>query len=255
MPDGNQIEALAQNMKVTASCRFIAAARLDKRDKSSNVVVSVYSALLICLSLAAFSLLLSSSLIRYVSFFGVAASILLLVMSMRNFAHKFGVEAEQMHRSALEINEIRRNLLALPEGQAIERLSYFTNQYNSVLQKWSVNHDEDDFLKYKYNHKWEFEDIKNIPDKNLPDRKFQEKYDATAGALVGVIVIGFAVIIFVGYIVWDSISTDQQISRLESYSSPNAKQAMEAAQSAASDAAVAASEAAASMSDRHKDHK
>lgn len=200
------VEKLAWDLKVTAGCRFNAAARLTRKENSSNILVSVYSALLICVSIATFSLPLDSNLIRYASFGGIVASILLLVMSMRNFAHKFGVEAEQMHRSALEINELRRVLLALNAEMAEEQLEAFANRYNSVLQKWSINHAEEDFIKYKYSHKWEFDDIANIDKKELADYKFKEQYDISAGGVALATLIGILFFFFIGYVLWDSVA-------------------------------------------------
>ena len=193
-------------MKVTAGCRFNAAERLKRREKSSNILVSVYSALLICVSIATFALPMGSSLIRYASFGGIVASILLLVMSMKNFAHGFGVEAEQMHRCALEINELRRSMQALNGIELDSRLSEFTYEYSAVLQKWSVNHTREDFLSYKYRHKWEFEDIADLSDKEMPDRKFKEYYETSAGGVAIMTLLGVAFIIFIGYVLWISIA-------------------------------------------------
>lgn len=238
MPERNSVQKLAWDLKVTAGCRFNAASRLSKREKGSNILVSVYSAILICVSIATFSLPLDSGLIRYVSFGGIVASILLLVMSMRNFAHQFGVEAEQMHRSALEINELRRLLLSLPVDRAEKRLEEFSRNYNEVLQKWSVNHDERDFVRYKYRHKWEFDDIADTPDDKLPDKMFREVYDVSAGGVAILTLLGAAFVIFMAYILWDSVApaeplaTEQSVSRevenLEALANELEKQADEA---------------------------
>jgi hypothetical protein len=199
---------LLSDLKVTAGCRFNASARLRRRDKSSNVLVSVYSALLICISVATFALPLGSNVIRYASFGGIVASILLLVMSMKNFAHQFAVEAEQMHRCALEINELRRLMLArIAASGGLKSIEDYSKTYNAILQKWSVNHTEEDYLRYKYKHKWEFPDIADIPDKDLNSKMFQEHYDISATGVAILTVIGVALICLVGFFIWDSIST------------------------------------------------
>ena len=198
---------------------------------------------LICLSVATFSLPLSSSLIRYFSFGGIAASILVLVMSMRNFSHRYGVLSEQMHRCALEVNELRRIVTALPDSQAESDLVDYSQRYNSILQKWNVNHDEEDFFQYKYKHKWEFDDIADISDKDLPDRKFQEVYEATVSGVVGAIIVGLLVLAAAGYFIWDSISSDSDSSVAASEASVAASEAAEDAQRAADNALRAASEA------------
>jgi hypothetical protein len=200
------VEKLVSDLKVTAGARFNAAARLWRREKSSNVLVSVYSAVLICVSIATFALPLGSTFIRYASFGGIVASILLLVMSMRNFAHQFGVEAEQMHRCALELNELKRRIQTQAPDIAASRLEDYADRYSTILQKWSVNHTQQDFLDYKYKHKWEFEDIASIPDKELPDRRFQEYYSVSAGGVALLTLLGAGFILFLAWILWDSVS-------------------------------------------------
>jgi hypothetical protein len=198
-------EKLLFDLKVTAGSRFNAAARLGRREKSSNILVSVYSALLICISIATFALPLGSNVIRYASFGGIVASILLLVVSMRNFAHQYGVEAEQMHRCALELNELKRLIQALPSDEAEKRLPEFAERHSSILQKWSINHTPDDFLTYKYSHKWEFDDIADVPDKELPDRRFQELNSVSVGSVALLTIIGVVFMVFVAWLLWDSI--------------------------------------------------
>lgn len=153
-----------------------------------------------------------------------------------------------MHRSALEINEIRRKLIALPMQDAQNNLLDYMNQYNSCLQKWSVNHEEIDFFKYKYKHKWEFGDIADLTEKELPDRKFQEMYDISTGAVVLVTLIGAGVIAFVGYILWDSISYDAEAEVNPTAASEIAVDASSAAVDAAAAATAAAEDAAAAAS-------
>lgn len=205
-PDKGPLDKLLWDLKVTAGCRFNAAARLGRRDKRSNVLVSVYSALLICVSIATFALPLGSATIRYASFAGIVASILLLVMSMRNFAHQFAVDAEQMHRCALEINELRRVVASLPREQAERDLPEYVRTYNLILQKWSINHSEEDFLRYKYKHKWEFQDIRDVADKDLPNRRFQEYSDVSVGGIVLLTALGVMAAAFVAYMLWDSLA-------------------------------------------------
>jgi hypothetical protein len=205
MPNRTAVEKLAWDCKVTAGARFNAAARLNKREKGSNVLVSVYSAFLICVSVATLSLPLSSNLIRYASFGGIVASILVLVMSMRNYAHQFGVEAEQMHRSALEINELKRKIEAQSAAIAAENLPDHVKNYNHILQKWSLNHDQSDFMEYKYRHKWEFDDICDIPDEKLNDRRFKESYDLSARAVALITLIGVALVSVMAFAIWTSI--------------------------------------------------
>lgn len=229
-------EQFASNLKVTAGSRFNAAERLRAREKSSNFLTSIYSALLICISIATFSLPFDSISIKYFSFGGIVVSILLLVVSMRNYSHQYGLEAEQMHRCALEINEVLRLWTALSQLEQNKQMEQYAQRYNAILQKWSINHTEGDFLKYKYKHKWEFEDICDIPDEKLPDKKFKELYETSAGGVALATVIGIIFIAFIGYIVWDSISMKNETVILDS-AIENAQQALDRAANAAEAAA------------------
>lgn len=239
MPQRSAVEKLAWDLKVTAGCRFNAASRLGRREKSSNILNSLYSALLICISIATFSLPFDSNWIRYASFGGIVASILLLVMSMRSFAHQYGVEAEQMHRCALEINELRRLLVSLNPEEAERQISEFSQKYNAILQKWSINHTEQDFLFYKYKHKWEFDDIANLEDKALPDRKFQELYDISVAGVAFATLVGAAFIVFIAYMLWQSVSYSES-----NYSEADLLNAVENADAAANAALEAALQSA-----------
>jgi hypothetical protein len=235
-------EKILCDLKVTAGARFNAAERLAKKEKSSSRLVSVYSAVLICVSIATFALPLDSNVIRYVSFGGIVASILLLVASMRSSSHQYGIEAEQMHRCALELNELRRVMLAQKESAAGVKLGAFVERQNAILQKWSINHTTEDYLKYKYRHKWAFDDIKDTPDDELPDLKFKELYDVSAGGVAALTLVGIVFAFFVGYVVLDSIGGLYGEDDL-----PTAEEAMRAADeaiNAAEAAAQAATEAA-----------
>jgi hypothetical protein len=72
-------------------------------------------------------------------------SIIILVSALLHNASRDAVNAEQLHRSALEINELYRRLMGQPDTNFGE----LANQYNMVLQKYSVNHDEIDYLLYQ----------------------------------------------------------------------------------------------------------
>jgi hypothetical protein len=169
--------------------------------------------MLVCLSVSTLAFPFDEALVRYLGFGGVVASVLVLVVSMKNYAHQFGVDAEQMHRCALELNELRREMLADAEAQ--KNLPQYALKHNLILHKWSVNHSEEDFLKYKYKHKWEFQDIADVPDKKLPDRRFQEYNDVSAGGVAIATIVGLVVLAVLGYVVWDMITALAEVSATE----------------------------------------
>lgn len=75
----------------------------------------------------------------------VSLSIIILVSSLIQYSSQYALTAEQHHRSALEINELRRKIeLSDPAKFDFNALHEVTSQYNSVLHKYSINHDNID---------------------------------------------------------------------------------------------------------------
>ena len=147
-------------MKITAGARFNAARRLASRDRFANLSLAFYSGILLSFSVIAVAFTLDPLVSQALSVIGIFISVMMLIFSMKMFAERYAVESEQMHRCALEINEIRRRFSA----EGIEKPAIFkkaTSEYNMVLQKYSLSHADEDYAKYKYNNKFEFDHLKN----------------------------------------------------------------------------------------------
>lgn len=149
------------DMKVTAGARFNAASRLASKDRFDNISIAIYSSIVVSTSLTTLVFDLGPILSKGVGVGTLIASIIILVLSMKLFADRHAVESEQMHRCALEINELRR-LYSAKCLHNSEDLLAVTDRYNAILQKYSINHTEEDYYKYKYSHPWEFEDLKDV---------------------------------------------------------------------------------------------
>jgi hypothetical protein len=80
----------------------------------------------------------------YLNLAAVAFSIIILVASLLQYSSQNSLKAEQMHRSGLEINEIRRELQYITPHD-IPSFQTYVDRYNLVLQKYSVNHDQMDY--------------------------------------------------------------------------------------------------------------
>jgi SMODS and SLOG-associating 2TM effector domain family 5 len=166
---------LLWDMKVTAGARFNASHRLASKDRFANLSLAFYSAILLSISIITVAYTLDPFTAKALSVGGIVASVMMLILSMKMFADRHAVDSEQMHRCALEINEIRR----LYQSEDIEKstiLKRATSEYNSVLQKYSVNHLEKDYLKYKFAHRWEFDDLSE-------SRSFGEIFEVVAREL------------------------------------------------------------------------
>lgn len=166
-------EKLLWDMKVTAGARFNAASRLVAKDRFANVSIAIYSAIVVSTSIITLTFDLGTILSRVVGVASLIASIIILVLSMKLFADRHAVDAEQMHRCALEINELRRFYIAA-EITNKPSLIAASDRYNAILQKYSINHSENDYLKYKFSHRWEFEDLRELDEKLAKKREAAE---------------------------------------------------------------------------------
>jgi SMODS and SLOG-associating 2TM effector domain family 5 len=142
-------DSLLKSLKSTASARFIAASRLEARDRRLTRVTAITSAYVILLTIFPYFVRLPSSVSDIFNLITVGLSVVILVSSLLQYSSGDIVNVEQHHRSALEINEQRRLLLLLPEEAPDAALMPFAERYNGILQKYSVNHSEIDFQKYQ----------------------------------------------------------------------------------------------------------
>jgi len=158
MPQLNDpAERLIKAMKETAGSRFIAAQRLEEHDKRLTRLTAFTSAYIIALTILPYFEKMPAHVTDLYNLITVAFSVVILVASLLQYSSGDVVNAEQHHRSALEINELRRLLLA-EFNLAPQTIIDFTNKYNAVLQKYSINHDELDYSKYQVDrpeeHTW-----------------------------------------------------------------------------------------------------
>jgi SMODS and SLOG-associating 2TM effector domain family 5 len=182
-------EKLLWDMKVTAGARFNAANRLASKDRISNLSLALFSGLLLSISVIGLAFSLEPAISKGLAVSGIAASVMSLIFSMKVYADKYAVEAEQMHRCSLEINEIRR-ICSLEDLSDTKAIISATEKYNAVLQKYSLNHADADFKKYKFEHRWEFEDLKGQSESSVfvqnTTRKLAENLFERLSALLGV---------------------------------------------------------------------
>lgn len=140
------LDRLMKSLKETAGSRFIAAQRLEDHDKRLTRLTAFTSAYIIALTILPYFVKLLPHVTDAYNLITVGFALVILVSSLLQYSSGDVVNAEQHHRSALEINEIRRLLLA-SQNVTPEVIVDFTNRYNAVLQKYSVNHDELDYKK------------------------------------------------------------------------------------------------------------
>ena len=98
-------DELLKMLKVTAGCRFIAAKRLANHDKKLTRVTALASSYVIGLTILPYFMKLSMQIADLYNLVTVGLSIVILVSSLLQYSNGDVVNAEQHHRSALEINE------------------------------------------------------------------------------------------------------------------------------------------------------
>lgn len=144
-------DQMVREMGVTKGCRFNAAKRLETLEKRRTVTIAAASIFVILLSLIPAMVPLPALLANLLTLITVGFSIIILVASILQAANSDSVKADQLHRCSLEINGIRHELRAVDSpDEAI--LKTFSRRYQEILQRYSVNHDDVDFEKYKIDH-------------------------------------------------------------------------------------------------------
>jgi hypothetical protein len=142
-------EQLLKAMKHTAGSRFIAAKRLERHDKGLTRLIAFSSVYVVFLTVLPYFLKLTPHVTDLFNLGTVGLSLTILVSSLMQYSSGEVVNAEQQHRSGLEINEVRRELFLKEMTATPDELLDFTHRYSAVLQKYSVNHEEIDYLKYQ----------------------------------------------------------------------------------------------------------
>lgn len=144
-------EKMVREMGVTKGCRFNASKRLQNAEKRRTITIAGASIFVIVLSLLPVMFPVPELLNNFLTLLAVGFSIIILVASTLQASDSDAVKADQLHRCSLEINAIRYELRATePLNDAT--LKDFGKRYQEILQRYTVNHDDVDFEKYKLEH-------------------------------------------------------------------------------------------------------
>jgi hypothetical protein len=144
----DQFDKLLEALKVTAGSRFNAATRLENNDRNLTWVTAMTSAYIIALTIIPYFWKLPARATDSLNLVTVVLSVVTLVCALLHNSRRDAVNAEQHHRSALEINELRREMLVQGDSGDKEKLIDFSSRYNAILQKYSINHSELDYYKF-----------------------------------------------------------------------------------------------------------
>ena len=116
----NLFEDLIKRVDETARSRFIASKRLETRDQKIGWIIAMASSYTIILTVMPYFIKLPADITDILNFYTIGLSIVILVSSLLVASRRDTVKAEQHHRSALELNELKREILVanslLPAG-------------------------------------------------------------------------------------------------------------------------------------------
>ena len=135
-------------MKATAGSRFNAAQYLENNDRDLTWVTAITSVYIIAITVLPSFWKLPADVTENLNLVTIVFSIVILVSALLHNSRRDAVNAEQHHRSALEISELRRELIT--HGGNLERdvLMGFSSRYGAILQKYSINHSPLDYHKF-----------------------------------------------------------------------------------------------------------
>ncbi|TPK42628.1 MULTISPECIES: SLATT domain-containing protein [unclassified Mesorhizobium] len=148
-------DQLLKEMKRGKGSRFNASKRLEKRDQTRTNIVAYASVSVIVLTLLPVFFSTARWLESLIALLTVGMSLLILAFSLLQAQAQDPVKADQFHRCATEINELRRRLRAKPEVDSAE-LELFGRDYDAILRRYSINHDDVDYDRYRVEHPDEF---------------------------------------------------------------------------------------------------
>ena len=145
----DSIQDLLRSLKTTAGARFSAAKRVAHLDSRMTAVTALTSVLIIVMTIVPYMIDIRPQATSWINFYTVGLSILLLVVSLLHYSCQFGVRAELFHRSALEIQELKRELRFLGAKVDVEKFNEISRAYNEIMKRYALNHDDADFWRHQ----------------------------------------------------------------------------------------------------------
>lgn len=147
---------LHRSLKTTAGSRFSAAKRVAHLDSRLTAVTALTSVYIVVMTILPNLVTMGPAAGEWVNLFTIALSILLLVVSLLHYACQFGVKAELFHRSALEIQELKRELQFLGAEVSRDQFNDISGRYNDIMKRFALNHDDADFWRYQLEYPQDF---------------------------------------------------------------------------------------------------
>ncbi len=148
---------LLRSLKLTAGARFAAAKRVSHLDSRLTAVTAFTSVYIVVMTILPYLVEVNPTSNGWTNLFTIGLSIFLLVVSLLHYSCQFSAKSELFHRSALEIQELKRELQFLGRDIAKEEFQDISRRYNDVMKKFSLNHDDVDFWRYQLEYSKDFQ--------------------------------------------------------------------------------------------------
>lgn len=189
---------LLSTLKSTAGSHFNAAKRLQERERRLTQLTAFSSVYVIALTVLPYVLKPSPEVTDLYNLVTVALSLVILVASLLQYSTGDAVNAEQFHRSGLELKETMRLMQVTSEQGELTQshLLDFTQKYNATLQKYSVNHEEIDYLKFQIERPEDFKWIGKFKCCRIWLRIMWAKYLPTFFLILITLFMGWLVLVF-----------------------------------------------------------
>jgi hypothetical protein len=152
-----EVRELLKSLKSTKAARFNAADRLGAKHRQTTFVITMTNAFIIGLGIAPLIIAYDVDVTKLFNFITVIFSVIMLGLSLIQDGRNEPVLAEQLHRCALEVNALRDKVSVLRPSMTLAMLEQFRGDYATILQKYSVNHEDIDFERYKIEHADDFD--------------------------------------------------------------------------------------------------
>ena len=157
-PDTEKISRLLKEMKQTKGARFNAAKRLESRDRRRTNLVAYASVGVIFFTVVPLFFTTEAWVTNLLSLATMSLSITILAYSLLQGQDNDLVKADQFHRCAMEINELRRKLRTKHDSTP-KFVEDCAREFDGILRRYNLNHDPTDRDLYKLEHPDEFPNL------------------------------------------------------------------------------------------------
>lgn len=138
---------LKRRVEITRDAIFQANLRLERRNKSSYLVISILSLFVIFLSLLPNVYKFSSAGSQALLALSIINSVFIIITTFLEASGNFVHRGEQLHRSARKVATVFYKLMLLGPGERAEKnkISELQKEYQEALDDCPFNHDNIDY--------------------------------------------------------------------------------------------------------------